>query len=262
MCAALLAGGCVTAPATPVFRPTSAVSQVAVSAPPPSPAPADPGILAEEVHLRCADDTCPEGVGMLLWGAMGSLQRCTASLVADDVALTASHCLPEPARHAGASCEGGWMTFPALPGHPAEWVACRSVLHAGAVRDEEVLRADVAMVRLARPVARETLPVAFVPIDRAIIVSVAAVRPHPIYELQHELSTRLCRVATRQSAVETYGDAASTVGWLVECPSYPGNSGAPVLDARGRIRAILHGGSAPGVGVAVTSGLGDLPAVP
>ncbi len=196
---------------------------------------------------------------MLLFGELGSLQRCTASLIAEDLALTASHCLPAEARRGGASCEGLWMTFPRVAEHPAEWVACRGVVHAGAVDDAEVLRTDVALVRLARRLDREPMSIAFAPLDSEVIVSIPAVRPHPIYDLQHELSTRLCRVATPRSAVDTFGEAASAVGWLVECPSHQGNSGAPVLDGRGRIRALLHGGSAPIQGIGVTSRL-ELPA--
>lgn len=249
--------------ATPVVRPISFITRAPALRERPSD-PADPGDLAERVHLRCADTRCPDGVGMLVRAEGEELQRCTATLVGRDLVLTASHCLPPTARHAGASCGGTWLAFAASEGHPAEWAACRSVVQARAVRDEEVMRTDVAVLRLERAVDREPLAVAFVPLagpqHQDVIVSVVAVSPHPIYPSQHELSTRLCRVATRQSAVSAYGREAARVGWLVECPSRPGNSGSPVLDARGRVRAVLHGGSEPIDGVGVTSGLSDLPA--
>lgn len=197
---------------------------------------------------------------MLVWSQAGELQRCTASLIGPDVALTASHCLPRAARHAGAACDGAWILFAATEERPLEWAQCRSVLAARAVRDEEVLRADVAVIRLVREIDREPLALALAPSPTHGVVSITAVRPHPIYPSQNELSTRRCRVATEESAVATYGVDAARVGWLMECPSYPGNSGAPVLDARGRIRAILHGGSAPIDGVGVTSSL-DVPFV-
>jgi len=253
---ALLATACVSAPAAPRVRPTSVHAHVERAA------PSDPGALAERVHLRCGDDRCPEGVGLLVWAdAHDDLQRCTASLIGPDLALTASHCLPRAARRAGARCDGTWLTFAATDGHPAEWVACQGVLEAEPVGDEDVLRTDLAVLRLARRVAREPLRPAFASTDRLSVVGVVAARPHPIYDTQHAISRRHCRVATPQSAAETFGPEASRVGWLVECPSHPGNSGAPVVDARGRIRAVLHAGSAPIDGIAVMSRIGGLPAL-
>lgn len=266
--AIVLLGACAPARGTPLVHTISLVSVApSSSAPSPTPGarpsdPADPGELASRVHLRCVDARCPEGVGMLVRPEGEELQRCTATLVGPDLALTASHCLPPAARHPGASCRGTWLTFAAAEGHPAEWAACRGVLEARPVRDEEVMRTDVALLRLARRVDREPLAVSFVPFGQRpeVVVGVVAVSPHPIYPSQHELSTRLCRIATRESAVAAYGEEAARVGWLIECPSQPGNSGSPVVDARGRVRAVLHGGSAPTEGVGVTSGLSDLPA--
>ena len=84
-------------------------------------------------------------------------------------------------------------------------------------------------------------------------MTVLAVAPHPIYDTQHELVTRLCRVASEQSAVSTFGEGAARVGWLMECPSYPGNSGSPVLDGAGRLRALVHAGSASVQGIGISS---------
>lgn len=224
----------------------------------PTPAPPSaPDPRFAEYHLQCRDHLapCPAAVGMLLRAVGDDVERCTAALVAPDRVVTASHCLPEPARVAGGRCDGAWVLFGRSDAHPLEWRACAEVLHADRVADDRVMRSDVAMVRLASPTSRPILPVLAAPPDEGSVVTVLSARRHPIYPRHNEVVVRLCRVAEQGSAVEAFGSEASRVGWLMECPSYPGNSGSPVLDARGRLRSLMHAGSAPHHGVAVTSGL-------
>lgn len=182
-------------------------------------------------------------------------QRCTAVLVAHDRVLTASHCLAPSERESGAACAEIWIGFTASGGGPMEWAGCAEVIAANAVDEASVMQRDVALLRLSRPIERTIHAVDERPLEPGSIVTVLAVRPHPIYPLYHELYERLCRVATRESAVETFGEEAARVGWLMDCPSHGGNSGAPVLDARGSVRALLHAGSTPVQGIGITSSL-------
>ena len=82
-----------------------------------------------------------------------------------------------------------------------------------------------------------------------------SVTPHPIYASQHELDARLCRVETSERAEAELGIEARRVGWLSGCPIEPGNSGSPVLDDAGRLRALVHAGSHPIFGIGVTTAL-------
>jgi len=220
----------------------------------PSPFPAQLAAL----HLRCADRGCREGVGLIVGpagvvGPDGQPNRCTGVLVAPDRFLTAGHCLPPEARGAGRSCDGLFVAFPATDARPMEWTACARVVDAPAVRDDEVLRPDWALVEL-----RSTVPRALVPVHAAdpppdAIVEVVAVDPHPIYRTQHAIGTRLCRVRTAAEALAIFGPDAARVGWLSDCPTVNGNSGAPVLDHEGRVRGILHGGSNRRQAIGVTT---------
>ena len=56
-----------------------------------------------------------------------------------------------------------------------------------------------------------------------------------------------------QPAERALGAEAKNVGWLMNCPIARGNSGSPVIDYAGRVRAIVHGGTELSAGVGVTS---------
>jgi hypothetical protein len=233
-------------------------SEAPVSPPPAPIVEARPPGL-EAVHVRCESAAeCPTGVALLVGpldsvGPDGQPNRCTGALVGPDLVLTASHCLPAAARHRRASCRGTWVAFPAARGEREQWVECERVEIAEAVDDTAVMRPDVAIVRVARSVGRTPLAIDPSPPEPFAIVSIASVTPHPIYRTQHVLGTRLCRVRTTEEATELFGGDASRVGWLSDCPTYDGNSGAPLLDYQGRVRGILHGGSNPWFGIGVTT---------
>lgn len=204
--------------------------------------------------VRCEDDEhCPESVGMLVTPGVPDAERCTASLVAPDRVLTASHCLPPSQRRAGATCSGTWVAFPGTSHREPVWATCAQVLAATALGQGSVLREEYALMRLAEPVDRLTLEVDPSPLAQQSIVTVVSVTPHPAIDSSHRLSTRLCRVDGRQKAVAVLGEQASAVGWLSHCPIERGNSGSPVLDYDGRLRAIVHGGTFTGYERGITS---------
>lgn len=209
-----------------------------------------------ELYVRCQDrDSCPSAVGMLVVANHGGAgpERCTVSLIGADRALTASHCLAPAERRAGAACAQTWVAFPQTGREPAEAVACAQVLYASERIDEGALQPEHAVLRLARRLARAPLAIDGTPAPPGSIVTVVSVTPHPVYGSTHALSTRLCRAIDSQPAQDALGADAANVGWLASCPIDRGNSGSPVLDYEGRIRAIVHGGTSLTSAYAVTS---------
>jgi hypothetical protein len=209
-----------------------------------------------ELHVRCDDPTsCPSAVGLLVVeGVPGSVpERCTISLIAPDKALTASHCLASDQRHAGASCEQTWLSFPQTADAAAETVGCARVLSAVTDASGDALHQEHAVLLLQRPLARRAFAVDATPPDANSIVTVVSVTPHPVYGSSHALRTRLCRSIDSEPAQAALGPLAANVGWLSSCPIARGNSGSPVLDTEQRIRALVHGGTALSSGYAVTS---------
>jgi hypothetical protein len=218
------------------------------------------GSRSSELYVGCEDRaSCPNAVGMLVVeeDAAAEPERCTATLIARDRVLTASHCLAAAERHAGAKCDQTWVAFPETSDAPAERVTCERVVLAVEIASDDALHQEHAILQLARAVARTPLAIDPRPPAPNSIVTVVSVTPHPVYGSTHTLSTRLCRVIDSAPAVDALGPQASSVGWLASCPIERGNSGSPVLDYEGRIRAVVHGGTALSSALAVTSSLAD-----
>ncbi|MCA9612431.1 MAG: trypsin-like peptidase domain-containing protein, partial [Myxococcales bacterium] len=208
-------------------------------------------------EVRCADATrCPPSVGLVVFpGREPDLTgrippvRCTGTLVAPDRVLTASHCLTTP------RCDDAWVAFPATTDHEAAVARCVRVLAQDPDTQDGVLLQDWALLLLERPLPRPFATLASEAVREGTIVTVASVTPHPIYGSQHQLEARLCRAETSEAAEARLGAEARRVGWLSGCPIEPGNSGSPVLDAEGRLRALVHAGSHPVFGIGVTTAL-------
>ncbi|MEM9187803.1 MAG: trypsin-like peptidase domain-containing protein [Myxococcota bacterium] len=211
------------------------------------PAPQPP----PELGLRC-DSDCPDAVGMVVFPGPEEGERCTASLITPNQMVTASHCLPADRRRPGASCADAWIGF---PGRPAEWVRCDEVVRAHMTDDEQALRTDVAILRLESLVERTPLVVDRTTLPIGDVVTVTSVTPHRVYRSQHFVDSQHCRVHSSDRAEEYFGPDAALVGWLGDCPIERGNSGSPVLDRDGRLRAVVHGGSHPFFGIGVMSSL-------
>jgi hypothetical protein len=191
-------------------------------------------------------------------------ERCTATLIAPDLVITASHCVAEGARRADASCAGAWMAFPSRdPGRDSEveWIACQRVLEVYTAPDASALHPEFARLELAAPSMRTPLLLDAEPVDEDSIVRVVSVTPHPIYPRVMSLDSQLCRSVANDPAVAALGEAATRVGWLSSCPIRGGNSGSPVLDRAGHVRAIVHGGTWATFAMGVTSRVA-LPAAP
>lgn len=179
--------------------------------------------------------------------------RCTVTLIRDDRALTASHCLSPQDRKAGAACLRTWIVFPETAHAKGESIACQRVIEATEALSESALQQDHAVLQLVHASARVPLAIEAAPPEPDSIVTVASITPHPIYGTTHALATRLCRVINSQAAEHALGAAAANVGWLMNCPIAHGNSGSPVLDYAGHVRAIVHGGTDLSAGIGVTS---------
>jgi hypothetical protein len=116
-------------------------------------------------RLDCAQNTtCPAAVGELVTYSSLGVRYCTASLVAPDLVLTASHCVPwENVTRANSVIGGCWVRWPAAKGNEnqGEIIPCSAIAEASVLsaRAEDLVMPDFAFVRLRRPSSRKALPI-------------------------------------------------------------------------------------------------------
>jgi protease YdgD len=195
----------------------------------------------------------------LPWRAIGQLETasgsiCTATLIADDVVLTAGHCFKDPDT---GRFDPAVRFSAALNGkHAAARVATTRVFvdrrlfagltaeGGGLIVDPKVARYDYAFVRLAEPIGRTLGSLPVIDGDRATLETrLTGARwrvtqaGYPIDDPSHLTVHEQCR-ATRLLADGRLSH---------RCDTLPGDSGSPLLliDAAGKATIIALQSSAP-----------------
>jgi hypothetical protein len=175
---------------------------------------------------------------------------CGATLIADDMVITASHCLDHRRFPRGASCLGkAFVAFPAVPGFSAEKVECQSVLEisSGLLYRSSLnfFHQDYAVIRLARPVRRPVAGLSnqglpngelmqlFVPDDDS------GATDGDRYQLT--IKEKSCPVSQGSVVLSEFRHSTSGMGFLSPCLIVVGNSGSAVLDGQNQIRALITG---------------------
>lgn len=175
-----------------------------------------------------ADQRRPVAVEDRAWRAVGRINQgngafCTGVLIRADLVATAAHCLFHPVTGRRLAPEAvhfvaGWANGAAVAHRLGAQIAQSAAFEPGASPTPEVMAADLALLRLARPIPRELiepLPLTEPPAGEQQVVVVSYARDRP-----HLASVEQCRARfpTRPRRPVLAG-----------CASVEGASGAPVL---------------------------------
>ena len=201
-------------------------------------------------HVACEDPAgCPAHVGaMVTLTANGTSFMCAVTLIAPDLVLTAHHCLTQARPQADAPCYTSRVFFPASGRHDEEQAGCLEVVQASppSVWEPNIMREDVAVLRLTRPLDRPPARLSnaglddgervsvYYPVDRSVNLQTST------YELV--LRNQTCTAVHGSVFAPRVDGPTRLTQTLGGCSTPMGSSGAGVTDARGRVAAVLEGG--------------------
>ncbi len=207
-----------------------------------------PEISAIEEYLSKQDvscennQACPNYITKIVVVHNDGYKFCTGFLTDENIVATSSTCLPRLLRQAGADCsQDVFFFFPKTANRPAERVNCGKVLQASQLDDEQhpiLWRDDVSFMELSKEV----------PYRRRAAINRDGVANNKQFTTwmvdQQGEFTATIKKATCESVHNNYINPLvlneSSPGMLfADCPLTVGSTGAPIIDNRGKVRALV-----------------------
>ena len=201
-------------------------------------------LLATQEVVCDSNQACPNYLSKIVVVNNNKLQYCTGFLVEEDVVATSTSCLPTFLRRNTQDCSRDvFFFFPRTANRPAERVDCSQVVQVSQLEgsDPVLWRDDVSFLKLKKKLTYR----------RQASVSRDGVSSNKDYTAwlvdQVDASTAIIRRSTCTALHGTYinplavNDSSPNLVFA-DCGFKETNSGSPVLDSKGRVRAIISTG--------------------
>lgn len=208
---------------------------------------ARPEISAIEEYLSKQDvscennQACPNYISKIVVVHNDGYKFCTGFLTDENVVATSSTCLPRLLRLAGADCTRDvFLFFPKTANRPAERVGCSKVLQASQLDGQNPIlwRDDVSFIQLDKDVPYR---------KQAAIIrdGVGNNKQFTSWMVDQQGDfTATVKKVTCESVHNNYINPLvlneSSPGMIfADCPLTVGSTGAPIIDNRGKVRAMV-----------------------
>jgi V8-like Glu-specific endopeptidase len=193
--------------------------------------------MADSAKIQCADSAaCPENVGLFVGASGTSVSTCTAFLVGAGLVATNSHCIPSAVRMMPDLCaERVRVIFPKAGEKAEQSFACESLL--GQSERPNEISPDLALFRV-KSTGRNAIPV-----NRGGVKPDAAhtaYKMNPAEGASGTLVAQSCLSVPNTYRFPLYRSEEDSLFVTGDCPSIPGNSGAPLLNAEGQAVGIFQ----------------------
>lgn len=206
----------------------------------------DSKFLVQTASVTCGNtQDCPSSVALLSFQDTCGAGMCTAFLIAQDLAVTNSHCVPE-AWKANPKNQKSLMVlnFPSTQNRLSESVSVREIVKwsniSGESPTETGKRPDYALLKLSRPVYRDTLSFDSSGVKDLTKLTLVAVTPQSRLAIRGLLEVKSCQSMMGSSIQPSYDHPETSVISFSDCELIHGNSGSPILGSDGKVKAIAH----------------------
>ena len=197
--------------------------------------------LFDEAKITCEDlGQCNPSVGLLVARHDTSVGICTSFLVAPDTVLTNSHCLPEQVKE-GDICQGMiGVLFPKTNILDEMRTTCKVVTRRSKHTVEGAIASqDFAVLKLSKELPRPVLSISTKMPSEGEVLSLVSMTPTSKSSPMGEIGrAKTCPIIGRNLLSPGSDGTNKPILFMAECGLVQGNSGSPLLDSTGGVRAI------------------------
>jgi len=203
--------------------------------------------LLDQATVSCGDSTCPTEVALLAMGTKSMAGSCTSFLISPTLALTNSHCIPPEVRaKTQKPIDTMRLLFPATADSSARTVTVAEVIFFSKINPEDKMHIvgklpDYALLRLNESVdERGYLELSREGVPDNFALSAYSVTPTSDTAIAGTLGKHACESMMGSAIQPSYENVFTSVISFSGCEIKHGNSGSPLVDANGKVRAILQ----------------------
>lgn len=202
--------------------------------------------LKTKVYCDYNDGNCNPSLGMLVNTTDRSVGLCSAFLVTNQIIATNSHCIPKDIKSnlqnkTARRCQNRiWVFFPQTGNYAEEQIECDTLLHYSAIEDNRVLP-DFAFLLLKSTTQRPSLAVSTQGFENEKFYELLKIDP----VVNHGIPSGYMRKTQCQAIYDTLyvnnqGLKNTPNITMALCNIYPGNSGSPILDEKGKVHGMIQ----------------------